>query len=282
VTKHPSFVFVHGAWHNSASWRYVISCLRDRGYAARSLDLPGAGVHAKFPLSYTERPLDVAAFAQESSPTASVTQAERTQAVLRLIQEMEGPVVLVGNGTGGLTISAVAEAIQFRLQATVYVSAFLLPPGISAFALLGHETMAASKVPALLLADPAVIEAARIDPRTEDSCYRACIRATFFGDLSDNQFGQALSHMHCDEPVSVMLTPSSVTQKQFGLVDRHYILCLEDRAIPLAAQEFMIAATDGVLNRQTCVHRLPCSHSAFLAQPRALAQILERVGSQSE
>jgi hypothetical protein len=260
----------------------VIAYLQDRGYVARSLDLPGAGVYARFPRSYARRPIDLAAFADELSPAASVTQAARTRAVLSVIEGLDGPVILIGNGAGGLTVSAVAEEIHFRLHATVYLSAFLLAPGISAFALLGHETMAASGVPALLLADPTVVGATRIDPRTEDACYRARIRATFYSDLSDIQFDLAMSQLHCDEPVSVMLTPSPVTQKHFALVPRHYILCLEDRAIPLAGQEFMIAAIDGTLNGQTRVHRLSSSHSPFFSQPRALAEILERVVDRSD
>ena len=42
----PAFVFVHGAWHNAATWHKLIPLLEARGYVARALDLPGAGANA--------------------------------------------------------------------------------------------------------------------------------------------------------------------------------------------------------------------------------------------
>ena len=88
----PAFLFVHGAWHNAATWRQVIAHLETRQFVARALDLPGAGVHAKVPKTYGNRPLDLAAFAAERSPNAAVTQDERTKAVVSLIDEICGPV----------------------------------------------------------------------------------------------------------------------------------------------------------------------------------------------
>jgi pimeloyl-ACP methyl ester carboxylesterase len=41
------------------------------------------------------------------------------------------PVVLVGHSLGGLTVSAVAEAMPERLSAVVYLTAFLPPLGVT-------------------------------------------------------------------------------------------------------------------------------------------------------
>jgi pimeloyl-ACP methyl ester carboxylesterase len=75
------------------------------------------------------------------------------------------PVVLVGHSLGGLTVSAVAEAIPERVSAVVYLTAFLLPSGMTAHAMIEHPTMADSVVPSLFLADPGLVQAMRIDPR---------------------------------------------------------------------------------------------------------------------
>src|SRR3984893_614741 len=103
----PAFVFVHGAWHNAATWRLVMSLLEARGHVVRALDLPGAGRNAKAPRSYARRPLDLAAFAIERSPNAEPSQQDRTRAVVALIDEVTRnearPVVLVGHSLGGLT-----------------------------------------------------------------------------------------------------------------------------------------------------------------------------------
>ena len=234
----PAFVFVHGSWHSAASWQKVIPILEARGHVARALDLPGAGIHSKAPKAYGERPLDLAAFATEPSPIAGVTQEERTQAVVSLIDEVGGNVVLVGHSFGGMTISAVAEAIPDRLHAVVYLSAFLLPPGMPALGLFQHESVASTLVASLHLANPAVVGASRIDPRSEDTGYRARLRETFYGDLSDADFSLALNNLHCDdEPAGVVVAPSPVTAERFGRVTRHYIRCLNDRALPIAAQD---------------------------------------------
>jgi pimeloyl-ACP methyl ester carboxylesterase len=276
----PVFVFVHAAWSNAATWRQVKPHLEVRGFVARALDLPGAGVHAKAPKSYGERPLNLAAFAAEPSPNAAVTQDERTHAVVSLIDEVGGPVVLVGASLGGLTISAVAEAIPDRLHAVVYVAAFLLPPGMPAVAMFQHETLARSQLLPLFLADPAAVGASRLDPRSEDADYRARLRMALYGDLSEANFELALTQLHCDEPAGVTLEPSPITSERFGRVTRHYIRCVENRAMPLAGQDFMIAAVDGAVGGRTHVHSLTASHAPYYSQPKVLADLLAGIASE--
>jgi pimeloyl-ACP methyl ester carboxylesterase len=277
----PAFVFVHGAWHNNTTWRQVIAHLETRRFVAQALDLPGAGVHAKVPVTYRKRPLDLAAFASEPSPNAAVTQDERTRAVVSLIDEVGGPVILVGHSLGGLTISAVAEAIPHRVRAVVYLSAFMLPPRMPAVVMRQHETMGASLLPALFLADPAAVGAFRLDPRSEDANYRARLRTALCADLSETDFDLSLTQLHCDEPAGVAQVPSPITPARFGRVTRYYIRCLEDRAIPLAAQNFMIAGLDGALGGRTYVHSLTASHSPFYSQPEMLAQLLAGIADDS-
>lgn len=120
-----AFVFVHGAWHNHATWDRVVPILNGLGFATETLDLPGAGVNARAPASFRRRPFDAAAFASEPSPNAGVTQEERTDAVIAAVEKAadagNGKVVLVGHSLGGLTISDVAERIPTKLHALVYL-----------------------------------------------------------------------------------------------------------------------------------------------------------------
>ena len=159
----PAFVLVHGYWHNSGCWRDVSARLEAGGYEVVTPDLPGAGVRARIPVSFLQRPFDPAAFAVEPSPNAVVTQEERTQAVITAIKSIGGPVVLVGHSMGGATISDVAEAAPTDVAAVVYLTAFLLAPGVPPFAIMTHETMAAAVVPSLFCADPEVVGALRLN-----------------------------------------------------------------------------------------------------------------------
>jgi len=68
------FVLVHGGWHSHSAWDSVTPILKANGFAALTLDLPGAGVNAIAPTSLGLRPFDHATFAAERSPMAGVTK----------------------------------------------------------------------------------------------------------------------------------------------------------------------------------------------------------------
>ncbi len=273
----PAFVFVHSAWLSAATWQKLIPLLEARGYVARALDLPGAGANAKAPSSYDRRPLDAAAFASEPSPNASVTQEDRTRAVIALVEDTRrqtgAPIVLVGHSLGGLTVTAVAETIPEQLHAAVYLCAYMVPPGMPTSA-IRQGVNSGSLVQALQKANPKEVGAIRIDPRSEDSDYREQLRLAFFGDVSPTDFALGLTHMHCDEPFRLNLTPSVMTAERFGRVPRHYFRTLEDRAILIAAQDFMISAVDIAMGNLTHAHTLATSHVPYLSQPDAVAEIL--------
>ncbi len=276
-TSKAAFVLVHGGWHNHSTWDKVVPILEARGFAALTLDLPGAGVNAIAPKSLGLRPFDPAAFAAERSPSAGVTHDERTRAVVALVREAaslgDGRVILVGHSAGGLTISAVAEQVPDLLFAVVYLSGFMLPNGMQLFTMLQHETMSSSLGPGLFIGNPAAIGATRIHAGSADDDYRSRLKATFYGHVPEAEFALAASRLHCDEPLGAV-TPSAITPGRFGTVPRHYIRCTRDRAIPLTGQDHMIAAVDGTIGGKTTIHTLESSHSPFLSQPTALAEIL--------
>jgi hypothetical protein len=62
-------------------------------------------------------------------------------------------------------------------------------------------------------------------------------------------------------------------------VKRHYVCCTEDRAIPLAGQELMIAAMDEAIGMKTAVHRLEASHSPFLSKPGQLSELFMEIAA---
>jgi pimeloyl-ACP methyl ester carboxylesterase len=280
-----AFVLVHGGWHNHSVWDKVVPILRAQGFAALTLDLPGAGVNTIAPKSLSLRPFDPAAFAAERSPIAGVTLQERTQAVVALVEEAaslgDGKVILVGHSAGGLTISPVAEQVPELLLALVYLAGFLLPNGMPVFAMLQHETMSSSLGPGLFVGDPAATGATRIHVGSADAAYQSRLKAAFYGDVSDSEFALAVAQLHCDESVVGAAASSAITPGNFGTVPRHYIRCTQDRAIPLAGQDHMIATVDGAMGGKTHIHTLESSHSPFLSQPAALSKILIEIYVQS-
>jgi pimeloyl-ACP methyl ester carboxylesterase len=279
------FVLVHGGWHNRSAWGRVTPILEAAGFAALTLDLPGAGANAIAPTSLGLRPFDPVAFAAERSPVAGITQEERTQAVVALVKEAasrgSGKVILVGHSAGGMTISAVAEQVPDLLLAVVYLAGFMVPNGMSLLAMLQHETLSSALAPGLFVGDPVAIGATRINAGSTDEAYRSLLKASFYGDVSESEFAHASSQLHCDEANGGALAPSEITPGRFGAVPRHYIRCTQDRAVPLTGQDHMIATIDETIGGKTTTHTLDSSHSPFLSQPAALSNILIDICVQS-
>jgi pimeloyl-ACP methyl ester carboxylesterase len=279
------FVLIHGGWHNHSAWDRVTPILETNGFAALTLDLPGAGANAIAPASLGLRPFDPAAFAADPSPIAGVTQEERTQSVVALIKEAaslsQGKVILVGHSAGGMTISAVAEHVPNLLLAVVYIAGFMVPNGMPLLAMLQHETMSSALSPGLFVGDPAAIGATRINAGSTDIAYRSLLKASFYGDVSESEFAHAASQLHCDESNAGALALSEITPERFGTVPRHYIRCTKDCAVPLTGQDHMIATVDGAIGGRTITHTLESSHSPFLSQPVNLSNILIDIAVQS-
>ena len=279
------FVLVHGGWHNHSTWDRVTPLLEANGFAALTLDLPGAGVNAIAPTSLGLHPFDPAAFAAERSPVAGVTQEERTQAVVALVKEAasrsDGKVILVGHSAGGMTISAVAEQVPNLLLAVVYLAGFMVPSGMPLLAMLQHETLSSALAPGLFVSDPVAIGATRIHPGSTDEAYRSLLKASFYADVPEADFAPMASQLHCDESNAGALALSDITPERFGTVPRHYIRCTQDRAIPLTGQDHMIATVDAALGGKTTTHTLESSHSPFLSQPANLSRMLIDIGVQS-
>lgn len=274
----PAFVFIHGAWHGARSWDKVVPLIAAAGHHCATIDLPGSGANAASPASFSKRPFDPAAFGTEPSPNAGVGQDTRTAAALEAIRlaaaHGNGKVVLVGHSLGGVTVSPVAEAVPELLHAAVFLTAFMLPPGMPAIAMIQHESMAAALVPGLFMADPAGVGALRINVASDDAAYVGGLKAAFFGDVAQEEFEAFRRTLHCDEPAQVALVPSAVTKERFGSVARHYIHCDADQAITPAGQALMVAMVDDAMGNGTSIHRLPASHSPFLSQHRPLAELL--------
>ena len=280
-----AFVLVHGGWHNHSAWDKVAPILEASGFAALTLDLPGAGVNAIAPRSLGRRPFDPVAFAAEPSPVAGVTHEERTRAVVARVREAaslsNGKVILVGHSAGGMTVSAVAEEAPNLILAVVYLSGFMVPGGMSLLEMLQHEMMSSALAPQLFVGDPGAIGATRIHAGSTDEAYRSLLKAAFYADVSETEFAAAASQLHCDEPNAGALAPSEITSGRFGALPRHYIRCMQDHAIPLSGQDHMIAAVDRAVGGKTMTHTLESSHSPFLSQPAALAKILVDICTQS-
>lgn len=109
-TPNVSYLFIHGAWHTNLCWNLVLEKLAAAGKRVHAIDMPGAGLRAKFPRSYLTQ--DTAALAAEVSPLKDVGLQDYEDVAVAQVRAMagnSGKVILVGHSFGGCTITRVAE-----------------------------------------------------------------------------------------------------------------------------------------------------------------------------
>ena len=277
-----TFVLIHGAWHSGRSWDRLVPVLEQYGHRVERFDLPGAGATALSPPSFLKI-RDKHALSTARSPSAAITQDQRTAAAIDRIATVKAeyghPVVLVGHSLGGVTVTTLAERFPDEIAAVVYLASFLVPPGLSVREIRSHSSMHATQIQSLQVADPRVIGALRIDPHSNDPTYRRRIKQALADDMSESEFEHHISHMHCDEPLSPIASASPMTRSRFGSVRRHYIRTLDDCAIPIEAQDHMIASVDADIGGLTLIDTLPGGHLAHCTRSYDVAEILDTVAA---
>jgi pimeloyl-ACP methyl ester carboxylesterase len=275
----PTFVFVHGAWHGGWCWSETVRWLAEQGYRSVVVDLPGHGMQAKFPAAYFAQPQDLSALATEMSPLASVTLTDYCNHVLAMLQglhrEGSGPLILVGHSLGGATLSMAAELAPELIRQLVYLTAFVPVKHDSVIAYLSRPEFASSRVPPLFSANPEIVAAVRINHKSTDATYVAQCHAAFYNDMSAEAFPAIANLLTPDEPIQAFAQQFKLTEARWGTVQRAYIRCTMDQAIPIAGQDAMIAEADAMMPAKKFIQKtLHTGHSPFASDPKALAQTL--------
>jgi pimeloyl-ACP methyl ester carboxylesterase len=282
MTSPLPFVLVHGAWHGAWSYEQVIPHLAALGHASVARDLPAHGLNARFPDSFHQRPINPALFATEPSKVAGTTLddyvASIEATVNALVAAGHAKVVLVGHSMGGVPITAVAEHMPEKIARLVYLTAFMPASGVPGVSYISAAENEGEMVGPQLMADPAQVGALRMDHRSTDEIYIRNAKLAFYADVSDENFAAAAHLLTPDTPVGPFATPIATTKARWGSVQRHYIKCLQDRAIrPLLQQRFIDEANAFIPENLTQVHEMTSSHSPFLSQPQALAKLLAHI-----
>ena len=273
---HKSFLFVHGAWHSAAHWNKVAEHLTAMGHRAYAIDLPGSGLDAGYPESYLRGDYD--AFASEPSPVGEVHLSDYTAAIVAELKRI-GPATLVGHSFGGLAITRAAEEAPELVERLVYLTAYV-PAGVATGAeLAGLPEGATSISGAILVGDPTKTGAMRINPRNADPDYVEKGRQALYGDVPTEQYLRFAQYLNPDLPLPVAFEDARGTAERWGAIPRTFIRTSEDRTIPPALQDRMIADADALTPGNSFdVRTLPSSHSPFASMPDKLAELLADPG----
>lgn len=229
-----SFVLVHGAWHGGWCWDKVVPLLEAEGHSVTAIDLPGHG--------------------SNPSAVAGMTLDAYAREIAGAVERAEAPVILAAHSMGGMPSTQAAELVPEKIEALVYVCAFLPGNGQSLMQLADNDP------DAQVLPNLHVDEEAGVCEVAEDARV-----ACFYAECAPEDAAAAAVRL-VPESLAAFATPVSITEERAGSVRRVYVECVRDRAISIAKQREMHAA-------RPCerVLAIDTDHSPFLSRPKELA-----------
>lgn len=241
MAKPQTYVLVHGAWQAPYVWDAVKTELTKNGNKVIVVELPGHGA--------------------DNTATYTLSIDAYRDKVIEAISTVNEKVILVGHSMGGMVVTSVAEKIPSKISKLVYIGAFLPASGQS----IGDLAMTD---PDSQLG-PSLIESAdhlTLDVKRED------LTRLFINDGSQSDKDRVLANYRA-EPAIPFGDKVTLTNANFGSVEKVYIKTLQDIVISPGLQDRMIAAA-----AIKSVYTVNTSHSPFLVQPQVVASLLLSIG----
>ena len=280
--RSPTFVLVHGSGSSSFMWAPIQRELALLGHRSFAVDLPGHGLDAQYPVAY-QAPQDLGAWAVEPSTLAKVTLRDNADMVVDVVRRVAayGPVVLVGASLGGTAISVVANLLPDLVNRLVYISAWSCVERANPIEYFGEPEFAANlmgPLSALNVGDPAQLGVGRANYRTADTKLLTAMKAALAADIADEQFRAFLNILQPDESLAVMSGDARVEADTWGTIARSYIRLTDDRCLPIAMQDRLIAEADALTpDNPYDVHTLDTTHVGFVFRAAEVAAILDKL-----
>jgi hypothetical protein len=130
----------------------------------------------------------------------------------------------------------------------------------------------------LNVGDPSQLGVGRANYRTADPALLAGLKAATMADVSDEQFRAFLNILQPDESIAVMMADARVHADTWGTIARTYIRLTEDRSLPVAMQDRLIAEANALTPANPYdVHTLDTSHVGFVFRAGEVAAILDKL-----
>ena len=219
-------VLVHGGFVDGSGWQGVYNLLTQDGYHVSVVQNPTLSL--------------------EGDVTAT----------REIIDEQDGPVVLVGHSYGGAVITEAGT--DDNVAALVYLAAFAPDTGESVNTLIADPPPGAPVPPILPPKDGFLF----LD--------REKFPASFAGDLPAKQ---AAFMADSQVPWGVDALSGPITNPAWRAKPSWYMITTEDRMIPPASQHAMSERAGST------VVEVDGSHSVYLSQPAAVANLIEQAAS---
>ena len=226
MTDVQTVVLVHGGFVDGSGWQGVYEALTTDGYRVAIVQNPTVSLEGD------------AAFTQ------------------RVIDGLDGPVVLVGHSYGGAVITAVGT--HEKVAALVYIAAFAPDKGESVNTLIAGFPAGGPQPPILPPRDGFL------------SLDRDKFRASFAGDLPA---GQAAFMADSQVPWGVDALGGTISEAAWRIKPSRYLLTTQDRMIPPSAQRAMAERIGAAITE------VPASHSVYASRPQVVASLIKQAAA---
>jgi pimeloyl-ACP methyl ester carboxylesterase len=167
--------------------------------------------------------------------------------IRRQLIDIDEPVVVVAHSYAGVPASQAAAGLP-NVRHIVYLTAFQLDVGDSLLSILSGET------PSWWQIDPPITTVR--NPHD-----------LFYNDMTPEDAAWAVAQL---KPHNYAVATEALTQAAWHTIPTTYVVCEQDQCLLPAIQEAMAT-------RATQIRRLPTSHSPFLSQPSATAQLIAEI-----
>jgi pimeloyl-ACP methyl ester carboxylesterase len=223
MNKIQNVVLVHGGFVDGSGWERVYGLLREKGYRVSIVQ----------------------------NPTTSL--ADDVDATKRVLDQQDGPTILVGHSYGGVVITEAGN--HPKVAGLVYVAAFAPDEGESVASLIANPPPGAPVPPILPPHDGFLL----LD--------RAKFAESFAADLDPK-----LAAFRADSqvPWGVAALQGAVRQPAWRSKSSWYLVATDDKMIPPPAQHAMSKRIGAF------VSEVKASHAAYESQPAAVADAIER------
>jgi pimeloyl-ACP methyl ester carboxylesterase len=238
AAEKPPVILVHGAFSNGHVWGYVAAKLQAAGHEVVTVDLPG---RPGAPMAPDKVSLDL-----------------YRDVLVKTLNGMSRPAILVGHSFAGIVIAAAAEQAPEKIKTLVFVAAYLPQDGDSLVSLAQQDP------------DARIGAHLQIDKDKGIAVVNYAARAELFANDGPAPLKAKLPDLILDEPVGPLATPVHVTDARFGQVDKVYVHTSMDQVISPAFQARMVAATPV---RSTIT--LNTGHLPFLTDIEGVAKAIE-------
>jgi pimeloyl-ACP methyl ester carboxylesterase len=176
----------------------------------------------------------------------------------RVLDQQDGPAILVGHSYGGVVISEAGR--HERVAGLVYIAAFAPDAGESVNALIADPPPGAPVPPIL----PPVDGFLFLDRDQFAHSFAADLPAEDAAFMADSQL-----------PWGVDALNGAVTDPAWRSKPSWYLVATDDRMIPPPAQRAMSERTGAT------VVEAPGSHSIYVSQPQATAELIKRAAREA-